>query len=216
MIDLFDTLVSHEFVYEELAPGAILLRGKALPLQDSLLAEIDNIANKAPFRNMVTPGGYVMSVAMTNCGAAGWVTDRTGYRYDRIDPESGRPWPALPNCFLRLAISAAVEAGYPAFVPDACLINRYAPGARLSLHQDKNERDFANPIVSVSLGLPATFQFGGLKRTDPVHRYALRHGDIAVWGGPSRLCYHGVPELKDGVHERLGRMRINLTFRGAL
>jgi alkylated DNA repair protein (DNA oxidative demethylase) len=216
MIDLFDTLGSHEFVYEELAPGAMLLRGKALPLQDSLLTEIDNIANKAPFRNMVTPGGYVMSVAMTNCGAAGWVTDRTGYRYDRMDPESGRLWPALPDCFLMLAISAAADAGYPAFMPDACLINRYAPGARLSLHQDKNERDFANPIVSVSLGLPATFQFGGLKRTDPVRRYALRHGDVAVWGGPSRLCYHGVPELKDDVHDRLGRMRINLTFRGAL
>jgi alkylated DNA repair protein (DNA oxidative demethylase) len=216
MIDLFDTLGSHRFVSENLAPGAMLLRGKALQLQDSLLDEIDNIAIKAPFRNMVTPRGYVMSVAMTNCGAAGWVTDRTGYRYDRMDPGSGRPWPALPDCFLRLAISAAAEAGYPAFVPDACLINRYAPGARLSLHQDKNERDFANPIVSVSLGLAATFQFGGLKRTDPVNRYALRHGDIAVWGGPSRLCYHGVPELKDGVHERLGRTRINLTFRGAL
>jgi len=200
---------------EELAPGAILLRGKALPSQDSLLAEIEMITNQAPFRNMVTPGGYVMSVAMTNCGTVGWVTDRSGYRYDRMDPESGRPWPALPDCFLMLAISAAAEAGYLDFVPDACLINRYEPGARLSLHQDKNERDFANPIVSVSLGLPATFQFGGLKRTDPVRRYALRHGDIAVWGGPSRLCYHGVPELKDGVHERLGRTRINLTFRRA-
>jgi DNA oxidative demethylase len=153
---------------------------------------------------------------MTNCGVAGWVTDRSGYRYDRLDPESGWPWPALPDCFLGLAVSAAADAGYTDFVPDACLINRYEPGARLSLHQDKNERDFANPIVSVSLGLPATFQFGGLKRTDPVRRYTLRHGDIAVWGGPSRLRYHGVLELKDGVHDRLGRMRINLTFRGAL
>jgi DNA oxidative demethylase len=194
MNDLFGALDSHGFVQEELAPGAILLRGKALPSQDSLLAEIEIITNKA----------------------AGWVTDRSGYRYDRLDPESGRPWPALPDCFLRLAISAAAEAGYLDFVPDACLINRYAPGARLSLHQDKNERDFANPIVSVSLGLQATFQFGGLKRTDPVRRYTLRHGDIAVWGGPSRLRYHGVLELKDGVHDRLGRMRINLTFRRAL
>ena len=216
MNDLFGSLDPYGLSQEELAPGAILLRGKALPSQDSLLVEIEMITNKAPFRNMVTPGGYVMSVAMTNCGSVGWVTDRSGYRYDRMDPESGRPWPALPDCFLMLAISAAEEAGYPDFVPDACLINRYAPGARLSLHQDKNERDLANPIVSVSLGLPATFEFGGLKRTDPVRRYALRHGDIAVWGGPSRLCYHGVPELKDGVHERLGRTRINLTFRGAL
>jgi alkylated DNA repair protein (DNA oxidative demethylase) len=213
MNDLFGSLDPYGLSQEELAPGAILLRGKALPSQDSLFAEIEMITNKAPFRNMVTPGGYVMSVAMTNCGSVGWVTDRSGYRYDRMDPESGRPWPALPDCFLMLAISAAEEAGYPDFVPDTCLINRYAPGARLSLHQDKNERDLANPIVS--LGLPATFQFGGLKRTDPVRRYALRHGDIAVWGGPSRLCYHGVPELKDGVHERLGRTRINLTFRRA-
>ena len=216
MNDLFGSLDPSGLSQEELAPGAILLRGKALPSQDSLLAEIEMITNQAPFRNMVTPGGYVMSVAMTNCGVAGWVTDRSGYRYDRVDPESGRPWPALPDCFFALAVSAAAEAGYPAFVPDACLINRYVPGARLSLHQDKNERDFANPIVSVSLGLPATFQFGGLKRTDPVRRYALRHGDIAVWGGRSRLCYHGVLELKDGVHDRLGRTRINLTFRRAL
>jgi len=216
MNDLFGSLDPYGLSQEELAPGAILLRGKALPSQDSLFAEIEMITNKAPFRNMVTPGGYVMSVAMTNCGSVGWVTDRSGYRYDRMDPESGRPWPALPDCFLMLAISAAEEAGYPDFVPDTCLVNRYAPGARLSLHQDKNERDLANPIVSVSLGLPATFQFGGLKRTDPVRRYTLRHGDIAVWGGPSRLRYHGVLELKDGVHDRLGRMRINLTFRGAL
>jgi alkylated DNA repair protein (DNA oxidative demethylase) len=153
---------------------------------------------------------------MTNCGAAGWVTDRTGYRYDAVDPESGRPWPALPEPFLAVAVAAATDAGYPDFVPDACLINRYEPSARLSLHQDKNERDMKQPIVSVSLGLPATFQFGGLKRTDAIRKYALRHGDVAVWGGPSRLCYHGVLALKDGTHDRLGRVRINLTFRGAL
>ena len=157
-----------------------------------------------------------MSVAMTNCGAAGWVTDHTGYRYDRNDPETGRPWPPMPNFFFKLAVEAATRAGYPGFRPDACLINRYGPGARLSLHQDKNERDFANPIVSASLGLPATFQFGGLKRNDPVKKFAVWHGDVAVWGGPSRLCYHGVSELKDGTHETVGRMRINLTFRGAL
>jgi alkylated DNA repair protein (DNA oxidative demethylase) len=122
----------------------------------------------------------------------------------------------MPACFLALAIAVATEAGYPLFMPDACLINRYEPGARLSLHQDKNERDFANPIVSVSLGLPATFQFGGLKRNDPVKKFALGHGDVAVWGGPSRLCFHGVPELNDGHHDLLGAMRINLTFRGAL
>lgn len=200
---------------ENMAEGAMLLRGKALAYE-ALLSGLDAIIAAAPFRHMVTPGGFVMSVAMTNCGNAGWVTDRTGYRYDRNDPETGRPWPSMPEAFLRLAIDAATEVGYPTFRPDACLINRYEPGARLSLHQDKNERDFANPIVSVSLGLPATFQFGGLKRTDPVRKFALHYGDVAVWGGPSRLCYHGVPTLKDGHHPRLGRMRINLTFRGAL
>ena len=165
---------------------------------------------------MVTPGGFPMSVSMTNCGAVGWVSDRTHYRYDRVDPVSGLPWPALPEVFRAISAAAAAEAGYPKFVPDACLINRYEPGARLSLHQDKNERQLAHPIVSLSLGLPARFQFGGVKRTDPVRSYALQHGDVAVWGGPSRLCYHGVLPLKDGVHDKLGRQRINLTFRVAL
>jgi len=199
-----------------LGARAVLLRGFAREPSPELIAAIDSIAVVSPFRHMVTPGGFVMSVAMTNCGAAGWVTDRSGYRYDALDPESGKPWPAMPASFLDLAVAAAKEAGYPNFVPDACLINRYEPGARLSLHQDKNERNFANPIVSVSLGLPATFQFGGQKRNDPVRKFALRHGDVAVWGGPSRLCYHGVPELKEGEHGTVGRMRLNLTFRGAL
>jgi alkylated DNA repair protein (DNA oxidative demethylase) len=215
MDDLFSA-EALEPAREAMAEGAVLLRGKALPVEDELLAALDGIVAASPFRHMVTPGGFVMSVAMTNCGAAGWVTDRTGYRYDHNDPETGRPWPDMPPAFRQLATAAATEAGYPEFVPDACLINRYAPGARLSLHQDKNERDFANPIVSASLGLPATFQFGGLRRQDPITRYALRHGDVAVWGGPSRLRYHGVLALKDGHHPKLGRMRLNLTFRGAL
>jgi DNA oxidative demethylase len=184
---------------EIMAEGAVLLRGGALPFGKDLSAALNNITTRSPFRRMVTPGGYTMSVAMTNCGAAGWVTDRTGYRYDCIDPETGNPYPPMPNCFLDLAIAAVTEAGYPEFRPDACLINRYEPGAVLSLHQDKNERDFSKPIVSVSLGLPATFQFGGLKRNDPVKKFALRHGDVAVWGGPSRLCYHGVSKLKGSI-----------------
>ena len=200
---------------EAMAEGAVLLRGRALPFEADLLIALDATAAEAPFRRMTTPGGFVMSVAMTNCGAAGWITDRTGYRYDHIDPESGLPWPALPDCFRELAGAAAADAGYPGFVPDACLINRYEPGARLTLHQDKNERDYSHPIVSVSLGLSATFQFGGLKRTDPVRKFALRHGDVAIWGGPSRLYHHGVAELKEGEHAKLGRMRLNLTLRRA-
>lgn len=199
---------------ETIAPGAVLMRGKALPIDDELLAAIAEVTQDAPFRHMTTPGG-VMSVAMTNCGAAGWVSDRGGYRYDRIDPASGKPWPDMPEAFHRLAHEAAAEAGYHNFTPDACLINRYLPGARLSLHQDRNERDLSCPIVSVSLGLPATFQFGGAKRTDPVTKYLLRHGDVAVWGGPSRLHFHGVATLKSGDHPKLGAMRINLTFRRA-
>jgi alkylated DNA repair protein (DNA oxidative demethylase) len=213
MTDLFETL---DPARDELAQGATLLRGAALPFEPQLLEALHNVTDKAPFRHMVTPGGYTMSVAMTNCGEAGWVTDRTGYRYDRIDPESQLPWPKMPESFAALAAQAATDSGYPSFAPDACLVNRYEPGARLTLHQDKNERDFDQPIVSVSLGLPAVFQFGGFKRTDPRRRYTLRHGDVVVWGGPSRLRFHGVQELKDGEHPALGRARINLTFRRAL
>jgi DNA oxidative demethylase len=216
MLDLFDRIAPSDPTREIMAEGAVLLRGAALPFEANLLTGLRNVVAQSPFRHMVTPGGYTMSVAMTNCGSAGWVTDRRGYRYDRLDPESGTPWPPLPDSFLEFAAVAAREAGYPGFCPDACLINRYEPGARLSLHQDKNERNFKNPIVSVSLGLPAVFQFGGPKRNDPVKKFALKHGDVAVWGGPSRPCFHGVPELKDGEHEVLGRARINLTFRGAL
>lgn len=201
---------------ETIAPGAALLRGFALPSMAEILAAVGGIASQAPFRHMTTPWGAAMSVAMTNCGAAGWLSDPAGYRYDRIDPATGRPWPPMPGAFRALATSAADAAGYPGFEPDACLINRYVPGTRLSLHQDKDERDFAHPIVSVSLGLPATFQFGGPKRRDPVRRFGLMHGDVVVWGGEMRLAYHGVAELKAGDHPLLGNRRINLTFRRAL
>jgi DNA oxidative demethylase len=201
---------------QTLAAGAVLLRGRALAFDAELLAAIDRIASNAPFRRMVTPGGFQMSVAMTNCGQVGWVTDRSGYRYDPRDPASGAPWPEMPALFRTIAHDAAREAGFEAFVPDACLINRYGPGARLSLHQDKDERDYARPVVSVSLGLPATFQFGGLQRSDRPLKVPLRHGDIVVWGGRSRLAYHGVLPLKDGEHPLVGRRRYNLTFRKAL
>ena len=199
-----------------LGDGAVLLGGFALPLEAALLRALAAVVDAASFRHMITPGGYRMSVAMTNCGATGWVTDRTGYRYDPADPESALPWPGMPDVFADLARRAAARAGFPGFEADACLVNRYEPGARLSLHQDKNERRLEAPIVSVSLGLPATFLFGGLKRSDPTRRVALRHGDVAVWGGPARLAFHGVMPLADGEHPVLGRQRINLTFRRAL
>jgi DNA oxidative demethylase len=199
-----------------LAEGAMLLGGFAKSVEASLLAAIERVVAAAPFRHLVTPGGYRMSVAMTNCGAAGWVSDRTGYRYDPIDPESGEPWPAMPRVFADLAARAAAAAGFGDVSPDVCLINCYEPGARLSLHQDRNERDFQIPIVSVSLGLPATFLFGGMKRSDRPRRIALHHGDVVVWGGPARMAFHGVMPLADGEHPLTGRRRLNLTFRHAL
>jgi alkylated DNA repair protein (DNA oxidative demethylase) len=198
---------------EGIADGAVLLRGFARDDAEGLVRTVADIAGAAPFRHLVTPGGFSMSVAMTNCGRAGWVADRTGYRYDPLDPESVRPWPAMPAIFADLAARAAGEAGYPDFRPESCLINRYEPGARLALHQDRNERDFGQPIVSVSLGLPAVFLFGGLKRTDRAQRIPLDHGDVVVWGGPSRLRFHGVAALAEGIDPLLGRRRINLTFR---
>ena len=200
---------------DTLAPGAVVLRGFARSDEAALLADLAAVVERAPFRHMVTPGGFRMSVAMTNCGALGWVTDESGYRYDRIDPAGGRPWPAMPASFMRLAQGAAAQAGFEGFLPDACLINCYEAGARLSLHQDKDERDYAAPIVSVSLGLPAVFLFGGSKRSDKTARVPLVHGDVVVWGGPARLRYHGVLALKDGHHPLFGSRRINLTFRRA-
>lgn len=196
-----------------LAPGAVLLGAFARPLEGEFLAAVEDVAARAPFRRMVTPGGHRMSVAMTNCGTAGWVTDRAGYRYDACDPESGRPWPPMPEVFADLAGRAAAQAGFPGFLPDACLVNRYEPGARLTLHQDKDERNFDAPIVSVSLGLPAVFLFGGVRRTETPRRVPLAHGDVVVWGGPSRLRFHGVLPLKEGHHPIVGPFRINLTLR---
>ena len=201
-----------------LVPGSsasVLLRAFALPYLPELLPALDAIVLAAPLRHMATPGGLRMSVAMSNCGALGWVTDGRGYRYARRDPASGLPWPPMPSVFLHLAREAALAAGYADFSPDACLVNRYAPGARMALHQDRDECDFTAPIVSVSLGLPATFLFGGAERADKAVRIPLLHGDVVVWGGADRLRFHGVAPLKEGEHALLGAQRINLTFRKA-
>lgn len=214
-MDLFEGLIEVERRQERLAEGAVILRGFGLQEESALLAALWDVVSRAPFRHMTTPGGYRMSVAMTNCGSLGWVTDKTGYRYSTLDPVSGFSWPSMPEPFLRLASGAAAEAGFGGFSPDACLINRYEAGAKLSLHQDKDEQDFTQPIVSVSLGIPAVFLFGGLRRAEKTIRIGLTHGDVAVWGGPARLRYHGVMPLKESHHPLLGSQRINLTFRKA-
>jgi alkylated DNA repair protein (DNA oxidative demethylase) len=201
---------------EVLGPRSVVLRGFAGDRAPELVAAIGGVAAVSPFRHMVVPGGWKMSVALTNCGQVGWVTDRTGYRYDAIDPLTGQPWPEMPRLFVDLAAEAAEAVGFLGFRPDACLINRYAPGARLSLHQDRDERDFAQPIVSVSLGLPAVFLWGGEARAERPRRIPLIHGDVVVWGGPDRLRFHGVHTLAEGDHELTGACRFNLTFRQAL
>ena len=211
--DLFDSVAEAQPSREEIADGAVLLRGFVKPIESELIAAVRAIVAQSPLRRMTTPGGHLMSVAMTNCGERGWITDHTGYRYDPIDPRTGAPWPAMPPVLGDLARRAAEPGGFAGFAPDACLVNRYEPGTRLSLHQDKDELDYSAPIVSVSLGLPATFLFGGMARSDKPRRYRLVHGDVVVWGGPSRLAYHGVAPLADGEHALLGRQRINLTFR---
>lgn len=212
--DLFDDLPP-EPSSAVIAPGAVLLHGFAREIDTLLLKAFDAVTAQAPMRHLVTPGGRTMSVAMSNCGPLGWVSDASGYRYTTHDPLSNQRWPAMPAILLDLAVRAAARAGYAAFKPDACLVNAYAPGARLSLHQDKDERDLGAPIVSVSLGLPAMFQFGTDQRSARPQRLRLVHGDVVVWGGASRLAYHGVAPLADGTHALLGRRRINLTFRQA-
>jgi DNA oxidative demethylase len=214
--ELFPLTIDESQNSLELGPRAVLLRGHAREQAPGLIAAIDTIATVSPFRHMVTPGGWKMSVALTNCGRVGWITDRSGYRYDSVDPATGRPWPAMPQAFEDLAAQAAEAAGFDDFRPDACLVNRYALGARLSLHQDRNERDFDRPIVSVSLGLPATFLWGGDRRSARPQRIQLLHGDVVVWGGPDRLRFHGVDSLPEGEHPLTGRYRFNFTFRRAL
>jgi len=196
-----------------LGAGIALLRGFA----DSraLMPLVERVAAESPFRHLVTPGGQTMSVAMTNCGPVGWVSDRTGYRYSARDPLTQRNWPSMPEEFRRMALDAAARAGFPSFEPDACLVNRYSPGARLTAHRDADEQNFAQPIVSVSIGLPASFAFYGLTRGGKGQTVALVDGDVLVWGGPSRLVYHAVRPVKPGSHPLTGSFRYNLTFRHA-
>jgi len=216
MHDLAQQLLLPRAALERIGEDAVLLSGAATAQAPALMQALAEVIAAAPWRHMLTPGGQRMSVAMTNCGAVGWVSDRRGYRYQATDPDSARPWPPMPQALHTLAVDVAAAAGFAGFTPDACLVNRYVPGTRLSLHQDRNERDLSAPVVSVSLGLPALFLFGGLRRADPAQRIALAHGDVVVWGGAQRLAFHGVAPLADGEHALTGRCRINLTFRRAL
>lgn len=214
-LDLREREDGGDTAFEVLRPDVVLLHGFALQTEAAILSAIAAVVRQAPFRHMLTPGGLRMSVAMTNCGELGWVSDRSGYRYQAFDPISGAKWPPMPACLRDLAAESAARAGFPAFVPDACLVNRYEAGSRLSLHQDKDERDFSAPIVSVSLGVAAVFQLGGARRTDRAQRVPVRHGDVLVWGGGARLLYHGVLPLKRGQHAAFGDHRVNLTCRKA-
>ena len=212
MLDLF----AEDSPWQEpLEEGAVILRRRARARSEELMALVEQVAAENPFRHRITPGGHRMSVAMTNCGDSGWTTDSRGYQYSEQDNLSGQRWPAMPPLFRQLAVTCAREAGFNGFNPDACLLNRYQPGAKLTLHQDKDERDLRQPIVSVSLGLPAIFLFGGFERGDGCQRVLLEHGDVVVWGGPSRLRYHGILPLKPGIHPLAGAFRFNLTFRRA-
>jgi alkylated DNA repair protein (DNA oxidative demethylase) len=212
MTSLFDTQ-QFSLSNETLQEGAMLLRGFASAQAQCLIEEVAHVARASPFRHLIVPGGYTMSVAMTNCGRVGWVSDRSGYRYDPVDPQTGVPWPAMPQAFQDFAARAAAAAGFENYKPDACLINRYVPGAKLSLHQDRDENDAWAPIVSVSLGLSAVFLWGGQRRSDRVRRLRLENGDTVVWGGPARFVYHGVAPVGEGQHPLTGAIRINLTFR---
>ena len=214
--DLFsDEALQQPARREQIGEQSYVLRGYALPWLERVLPELRAVLVQSPFRHMVTPGGFTMSAALSSCGALGWTTSPQGYRYSSLDPERQQPWPSMPAVLRELAINAASAAGFDGFAPDACLINRYVPGARMSLHQDKNERDYSAPVVSLSLGLPAVFLFGGHQRSDKTQKISLFHGDVAVWGGVDRLRFHGVLPIKEGAHPRMGPQRINLTFRTA-
>ena len=200
---------------ERISEQGFVLRGFALPRARALLDALDCVLGQSPLRRMQTPGGFTMSARLSSCGDLGWTTDTSGYRYSPVDPRSQQPWPQMPEVLRQLAVQAAAQAGFFDFAPDACLINRYVPGAKMSLHQDKNERRYSEPVVSISLGLPAIFLFGGHERSDKPRKVSLFHGDVVVWGGVDRLRFHGVMPIKDGVHPIMGPQRINLTFRTA-
>lgn len=200
---------------QQILEDVYLLQGFALSGAAHLVADLHAVIQIAPLRQMLTPSGLMMSVLTSSCGKRGWISDKKGYRYSTIDPISGQTWPEMPDSFITLAQQAAAIAGFENFAPDSCLINSYASGAKMGLHQDKDERDFTQPIVSVSLGVAAMFQMGGFKRGEQALKFALHHGDVLVWGRTARLRFHGVLPVKAATHPAFGERRVNLTFRKA-
>lgn len=178
-----------------------------------LMVQVERITKVSPFRKMMTPNGHYTGVALTNCGDFGWTSDRNEYRYSSSDPLNNQPWLAIPESFKALAKNAAHVAGFKDFEPDACLINQYLIGTKLGSHQDKNEKDFSQPIVSVSIGLSAVFQIFGNQRAGQAINYRLYDGDVVVWGNSARLCYHGVRTLSAAELDPTCQQRINITFR---
>ena len=199
---------------QALGPESWLLRHTLQTTACHLMADIHTLTATHPFQHMVTRGGHTMSVATSSYGSYGWVSDaQKGYRYASSNIETGQPWPPIPAHWLALATALAEKAGFNGFHPDSALINRYAVGARMGLHQDRDEATLAWPIVSLSLGLPARFMFGGKQRQAPVKDFTLLHGDVVVWGGADRLRFHGIRPLKAGHHSLTGPYRYNITFR---
>lgn len=198
-----------------LAEGAMVLRRFATPVVVALMEGVEAVVAQSPLRRLIVPNGRPMRIEMTNCGLVGWVNIDGRYRYSRVDPLTGRSWPGMPATFRRIAGAAASAAGYPDFQPAVCIINRYAVGADLQMHQDRDDTQDRQPVVSVSLGLPAIFHFGGQGRGEKPLTIPLDDGDVVVWGGASRMHRHGVAPVAPGVHPRTGAYRYNLTFRTA-
>jgi len=207
-MNLFSQLVA-EPTHEEIFPGAVLMRSLALPQDNEFFTAAEAIIAARPLHHTTTPSGLPMGVMVTDCGDSRAFANR----WDTANPERMRLWPPMPPLLRDFAIRCAVRSGFPQFRPDACHINRYQAGTKLGLHQDRHECDWTQPIVSLSFGLECIFLLGGLQRTDKPRRILLEHGDVIVWGGPSRMRFHGVQPLKPGHHPLTGPYRYNLTFR---
>jgi len=207
-MNLFSQLAA-EPTHEEIFPGATLMRGLAQAQDGEFLEAMQGVLSAAPLHHATTPTGLPMGVMVSDCGTP----EAFRRRWDPANPAVRQMWPPMPRALLDFSLRCAVRAGFPLFRPDTCHVNRYQAGTKLGLHQDRHECDMSQPIVSVSFGLECVFLLGGLERTDSPKRILLEHGDVIVWGGPSRMRFHGVQPLKPGHHPLTGPYRYNLTFR---